>query len=162
MRWWLIPPRQLSHIEINLELIIYSNSHSKWSTQVMSVLTLASSIAFLGIWTLGNAYKAPVTSLHVIPSREFNTEVVMLAFLWYEAKMAIFSYEMKVGIGNINLTENNSLVSCIEEFMKESTLTHKDPRSQTAEHLKCLIRRFYGLANNTPRCVRVTSIHPIE
>ena len=42
--------------------------------------------------------------------------------------MAIFSYEMKVGIDDINLTENNSLVSCIEEFMKESTLTHKDLR----------------------------------
>jgi len=74
---------------------------TSWLTCATDVLTLASSIAFRGRWTLGNTYKDPVTSLHVIPSREFNNDVVILAFLWYESKMAIFSYEMKVGVLNL-------------------------------------------------------------
>ena len=48
--------------------------------------------------------------------------------------MAIFSYEMKVGIGDTKLTENNSLVSYMEENQKESNiLIHKDSRSETVE-----------------------------
>ncbi|XP_027036528.1 alanine aminotransferase 2-like [Pocillopora damicornis] len=38
-------------------------------------LTLASSIAFCGRRILGKAYKAPITSLHVTPSKEFNIAV---------------------------------------------------------------------------------------
>ena len=72
-----------------------------WLTCTTDVLTLASSIALRGRWTLGNAYKDPVTSLHVIPSREFNIDVVIFAFLWYESKMAIFSFGRKIGLGNL-------------------------------------------------------------
>ena len=50
-------------------------------TSIAHFLTLASSIAFWGRRILGKAYKAPVTSLHVTPSKEFNIVVVIFAFL---------------------------------------------------------------------------------
>lgn len=95
----------LSFFTLNKCFIFYieknrliKHCHWQWTTDVFP---LTSSIAFCERWTLGNAYKDPVTSLHVIPSVEFNIEVVVLAFLWYESKMAIFSYGMKVGMLNV-------------------------------------------------------------
>ena len=54
-------------------------------------LTLASSTAFCGRITLGNAYNEPVTGWQETCLREFNIFVVILAFLWKESNMAIFS-----------------------------------------------------------------------
>jgi len=49
--------------------------------RALKVLALASSMAFCGSSIFAKAYNEPVTSLHEIPSREFNIDVVISAFL---------------------------------------------------------------------------------
>ena len=63
--------------------------------------------SFLGLFYsfLGNAYKDPVMSLHSYISREFKTDVTILASLWYQSKMTIFSYEGRNAKSNIHCNQ---------------------------------------------------------
>ena len=62
-------------------------------TQVHSVYTLASSCALLGMNTRGNAYMAPITSLHWKPSIELNVSATNLALSLNDWSTAVFSWK---------------------------------------------------------------------
>ena len=72
------------------EFLFWEQDHLMFISNKLS-FTFASSCALLGIDTLGKAYMAPITSLHLIPSIELNVSATSLALSLNDWSTAFFS-----------------------------------------------------------------------
>ena len=96
-----IPARSFHLINLEIKFRLF-----KYCTVPLHSLTLAASTAFCGSLILGNAYNEPVT-----PSREFNTDVVIFAFLRYASRTAIFSCEEYISFLTTDYHHPSALIS---------------------------------------------------